>query len=200
MYINELPENVKTTTLVKIIYDCCGKGHVLKYKDAQKNYNKNKEKHICRPCWLKSDANPAKNATSIAKAKKTNLDRYGCAVPLNSKENIEKRNAEIFTPERLAIREKKRKTTNIEKYGVDHPMKCDIGKDAVKKTMQEKYGVDHPYQSAEIMEKMRAKNKENYGVENVAQLPEVQDKMQETTEQRYGVKHYNQLPHMRDYL
>ena len=199
MYLQEIPKNVKTTTLIKIKYDCCEYEHTLKHVDAAKNFKKNNNQHICRPCWLKSN-NPAKRKEVREKMKATCLERYGTEIPLNSKENIKKRNEEMFTPERMAVREDKRKKTCQEKYGAEHHMKTDVGKETQRKGMQEKHGVDHPYQSLEIMAKMKAANLKKHGVENVAQLPEVREKMAKTSLERHGVEHYNQLPEMKDYL
>lgn len=87
MFLSEIPENVKTTTSIQIKYDCCGKDHVLKYKDAKKNFETNGGKHICRSCWLKTN-NPAKRKEVQEKTKKTNLERYGTSIALNTKENV----------------------------------------------------------------------------------------------------------------
>jgi hypothetical protein len=83
MYIEEISENLLTTTKVRIKYDCCGKEYVLKWKDADKNFKKNDSKHICRPCWLKL-ANPAKTDAAKEKTKKTNLEKYGDVMPKKS--------------------------------------------------------------------------------------------------------------------
>lgn len=200
MYLEEITNDIKTTTKIKIKYDCCQKEHELKYKDANKNFENNYGKHICRSCWLKSDANPAKNKETIKKIKKTNIKKYGSSMPMNSQENIEERRKKFKDEKWKEQWVEKHRQSSLKKYGTDHPMKTKEVQDKQKESMQEKYGVDHPYQSSEILNKMKANNKKKYGVENVASLPEVQIKMAKTTLEKYGVEHYNQLPEMRDYL
>lgn len=48
---------------------------------------------------------------------------------------------------------KKIKSTSIERYGVDNPMKCDVIKKKFKETMIEVYGVEHALQSTNILDK-----------------------------------------------
>lgn len=201
MYLEELPNQVYTTTIVKIKYDCCQKEHSLKYKDANANFIKNNQRHICRPCWLKSDANPAKQKENQDKAKKTNLERYGATCAMNTAENTKVRVEKMFgTEESTKKIVEKRKKTSTERYGEDHIMKTDIGLQRLNAAMQERHGVDFPLQSTEIKEKMQQTVRDRHGVDNVAQLPEVQDKMKSTMFERYGVEHYNELPEMKDYL
>lgn len=200
MYLEEIQENVKTTTIVKIKYDCHEEERLMKWSDANKNFQKNNGKHICRKCWLKSDDNPAKNKEIMDKIKKTNMEKYGNAMPMNSQENIEKKRQQ-FKDESFKekVLEKRRKTSR-KKYGVDHAAQSKEVREKQKKSMNEKYGVDHPYQSKEIMDKMKESNMEKYGVENVGMLSEVQEKMKETRKEKYGVEHYNQLPEMREWM
>jgi len=200
MYLAEIPENVKTTTLIQIKYDCCEKEHTLKYKDASSNFEKNNGKHICRPCWLKNN-NPAKRKEVQDKMKQTNLERYGATTALNTKENIENRVEKMFGSEE-AVKEivAKRRQTNRKKYGSDHPMQNDDVKAKQQAVLIEKYGTHIPLQNKEVKAKMQNTVQERYGVTNVAMLPEVRSKMAKTMYENYGVEHYNQLPEMKDYL
>src|SRR4051812_19717974 len=95
MYIDELPEILWTTTIVRIKYDCCNKEHDLKWKDADKNFAKNNGQHICRSCWLKYD-NPFTKEDVKEKTKKTNLERYGIEKPVNLPKNIASRRERIW--------------------------------------------------------------------------------------------------------
>ncbi len=200
MYVETIPETITYIHQIRIKYDCHGEERWMKYSDAKKNFEKNGGKHICRKCWLKSDANPAKKKEVREKMAATNLKRHGTAIPMNKKENIEKRK-ELFKDEAFKVQWlEKHKQTALEKYGVDHPMKTQEVQDKQKATMQEKYGVDHPYQSEEILAKMKASNLEKHGVENVAQLPEVRIKMAKTTLEKYGVEHYSQVPDHREWM
>ena len=200
MYMQDVTNVSLTTTLVQIKYDCCGVERSMKWVDAKKNFEKNGGKHICRPCFLKKN-NPAKSAAVQEKIKKTNLERYGSTMPVNSAENITQRVEKMFGDQEAKQRiVEKRKQTSREKYGADHIMQTEEGVERVKKAMQEKYGVDHPLQSDEIKEKMRQTCQQRYGKDNPCQVPEVRMKMAQTTLERYGVEHYNQLPQMKDYL
>lgn len=200
MYLSEIPENVKTTTSIQIKYDCCGKDHVLKYKDAKKNFETNGGKHICRSCWLKTN-NPAKRKEVQEKTKKTNLERYGTSIALNTKENIAARVEKMFGTEE-AVKEivEKRRKTNRKKYGSEHPMQNDEVKAKQQAVLIEKYGTHVPLQNEEIKAKMQKTVLERYGVTNVVMIPEVRAKMAKTMYENYGVEHYNQLPEMKDYL
>ena len=196
MYPEKLPIDPFTTTIVKIIYDCCGKEHQLKWKDADKNFKKNGGKHICRPCMLK-DNNPASKPEVREKMRQTCLEKYGVTCVLNTPENMATRLDEMFgTPERTQKIVDARKETFREIYGVDHPM-LDEG---VKNTCLDRYGVDVPLKSPEILAKMVTTLYERYGVDNVMKDNAVVQKVQDTTEERYGVRHYNELPEMKEYL
>jgi hypothetical protein len=204
MYLQNIDE-ILDGQFVGIKYDCdggferCGKNWEVKLKDAKANAIKNDGRHICRSCQMSAN-NPARKKDVQDKIKKTNLEKYGCELPMNSSENIQRRR-EQFQDESFRNQwiEKHRETC-IEKYGVDHPMKTENVKQSVKRTMQERFGVDHPYQSEEIMSKMRQANLEKYGVEYVGRLPDVKIKMAETMLEKYGVKYYNQLPEMKEYM
>jgi len=206
MFLEEIPEDVKTTTEVEIRYDCsggfkrCGQKWVLKYKDAQKNFDANDGKHICRQCNLRAK-NPMKRKAVREKVKKTTLERHGTACVMNTAENVAKRNEKMFGTEE-AVQEivKKRRKTSQKRYGADHPMKSKKVQKKQKKAIRKKYGVDNPLQNAEVLKRQQQTIKERYGVDNIAQLPETRAKMAKTMFERYGVEHYNELPEMKDYL
>ena len=200
MYLQEIPEGVKTTTPIQIKYDCCGKEHTLKHKDAKKNLEKNGGKHICRQCWLR-DHNPAKRKDVQEKMKKTNLERYGTTCAMNTPENTAARNEKLFQDENVKQQiVEKRKKTSQERFGTDHPMQNAEVKAKQQAVLTEKYGVAVPLQNEEVKAKMQQTVQDRYGVTNVAKLPEVRTKMAKTMFEKYGVEHYNQLPEMKDYL
>lgn len=204
MYL-ENTDGVLKSRDVKIKYDCdggfetCGQERLLKLRYAEKNFNDNGGKHMCRKCFMKNK-NPMKKKEVQDKIKKTCLEKYGTEMPLNKKELVEQRKAKFKDEEFKKQWLEKHRQTSLERYGVEHPMHLDETKERQKKTVQEKYGVDHPMRSEEVKKKTRKTNMERYGVENAAQAPEVRVKMAQTTLQRYGVEHYNQLPEMKDYL
>lgn len=200
MYTQDIPQNPLTTTIVHIKYDCCGKEHSLKWKDADKNFLKNNQKHICRTCGLKLN-NPASRPDVREKMKKTNLEKYGVSCPLNTKEKIAERVETMFgTQEAIDARNEKIKKTNIERFGAEHIMKTEEGIKRLNNAMQERYGVDFPLQNEQIKEKTKQTCQERYGVDNPLSSQEIRVKGYKTSLERYGVEHYNQLPEMKDYL
>jgi hypothetical protein len=200
MYPEELPKTLFTSTLVKIKYDCCEKEHTLKWVAADKNYVKNGGKHICRPCWLKSESNPARSQAVKDKIKKTQFEKFG-GYAINTPENVAKRNEIMFgTQEAIDKRNEKTKQTNQERYGADHIMKTEEGQERQRSVIREKYGVDFPLQSEKVKERMKETCQERYGVDNPMKLPENQIKVAESILDKYGVKYYNQLPEMREYM
>lgn len=200
MYMQELPETLFTTTKVKIKYDCCGIEREMKWVDASKNYIKNNSKHICKKCWLKSDDNPSKKPEVQMKIAATIDEKYGGVLPMNSQEAIESRKQQFEDPNFVEQRNQKRIKTSIERYGAEHHMKTEEGKNTQKEAMIAKYGVEHPLQSPAIVAKMLQTVQERHGINNVMQIPEVMEKQQQTTFDAYGVKHYNQLPEAKEYL
>jgi hypothetical protein len=105
--------------------------------------------------------------------------------------------------------------TNIEKYGVDNPMKNKEFKEKQKQTTFQNYGVEHNSQSEqiklkkiktcinhfgvsshlkcpEIREKIKETNIKIFGVENPQQNQEIRNKNYKTNLEKYGVKHYLQ--------
>jgi len=82
--------------------------------------------------------------------------------------------------------------TNLEKYGVDNPMKLNEIKDKVKKTNLEKYGVDNPMKLNEIKNKVKKTNLEKYDTEYYFQTDEFKTKVKLYSINKYGINHYNQ--------
>jgi len=157
MYLEQVPEKPFTTTLMKIKYDCCGKEHILKWVDANKNFNhpNHSGRHMCRTCWLRSPDNPAKKKENIEKAKQTNLGRYGTTVAMNQPHLIKERSDKFNNNEFLAQWNEKHKQTCLERYGVEHPMHLEEVKEKQRETLMEHWGVGIPLRSEEILEKRR---------------------------------------------
>ena len=109
------------------------------------------------------------------------------------------------------------KATNIEKYGVDNPLKnkdirkkivetCQVrygGKapacsekvrEKMKETMTENYQVENPMKNDELKAKQRQSLMDNYGVENPMKHNEIRKKAQDTLENRTGKRHPLQDP------
>lgn len=96
--------------------------------------------------------------------------------------------------------QEKLKKSNIEKYGVEHPLQSQKIKDKIKQTCIDKYGVDsymktkefrqksiEATQSKEVIEKRRKTNQQKYGADTPLQSAKVQDKIKQTFINNYGV-------------
>ena len=80
------------------------------------------------------------------------------------------------------------KQNSLKKWGVEHPMQSDTMKEKYKQIFINKYGVDNPIKAQEVQEKIKQTNLSKLGVERPAQSKEVRDKMKSTTLERYGVE------------
>lgn len=69
------------------------------------------------------------------------------------------------------------KETNIEKYGVDSPMKNPVSIAKKIATCLEKYGVDYPSMCDGVKDKIYKTNYNKYGVKTVLQLVDTRDKL-----------------------
>lgn len=88
--------------------------------------------------------------------------------------------------------------TNLEKYGVKHPMYSEQVKEKIKKTNLEKYGVENPFQSEEVKEKIKKVNLDRYGVESPIKNKDVMAKVKKTNLEKYGVEHPLQSKEVHD--
>jgi len=94
--------------------------------------------------------------------------------------------------------QKKKKATNFERYGYEHPGQSQVVKDQMKATNIERHGCEYPMQSQEIRDKWKATNLKKLGCENPSQSPEVQEKMKATNMERLGCEYPFQSPEVRD--
>jgi hypothetical protein len=92
----------------------------------------------------------------------------------------------------------KMKETNLQKYGVVHPMKNAEFKEKCNQIILEKYGVKHISQSDKIKEQKKATSIEKYGVEFVLQSEIVKNKSKSTNLERYGVENPQQNKIIKD--
>ena len=79
------------------------------------------------------------------------------------------------------------KETNINKYGVEHPLKLDEFKNKIKKTNLEKYGFEYSMQNSDIKNKVRITTNERYGVYEYMSTNEFKEKSKITLIDKYGV-------------
>jgi very-short-patch-repair endonuclease len=112
------------------------------------------------------------------KIKKTCMEKYGVASPLQDpkvREKIENTMLEKYGVKNASqakeIQEKKM-ATNLERYGNEHYLASEEGKRASKEGVFLKYGVENPYQAEEVKEKIRQINIARYGVDHHFKIPE----------------------------
>jgi len=79
-----------------------------------------------------------------------------------------------------------RKSTNIERYGEDSPIKIKEFRDNRNKTIIDKYGTDHPCKNKDVKNKIFNTNLERYGVKYVPLNEEIRDKIIKTNYIKYG--------------
>jgi hypothetical protein len=137
------------------------------------------------------DAFPQRTAEVKEKQRETNLARYGVPwtsmVPEIRAKQLESHH-EKWGTHYFASEEGKAhiRSVMVEKFGVEFPGAIDGHWDRAVEAFRERYGVDHPLQIAEFLEKRDATNIERYGVPNPLQNPEVSAKMASTKIERYG--------------
>ena len=126
-----------------------------------------------------------------AKARETNLARYGDAYPQRTdavKDKQRETNLERWgvpwTGMHPEIRAKQLKTHH-ERYG-SHWFASDEGKAKIKRVLQERYGVDHWMQTDGAWDRLVETFRERYGVDHPLQLAEFLDKQRETNLERHG--------------
>ena len=120
---------------------------------------------------------PSRNPENRARARATNVKRYGVEHALQS-----------------PIFKKKTRETSMAKYGVEHVLQSPEVREKGIVTNLERLGVEHALQNSEVREKSRETNLARYGVEHVMQSPEIKDKARKTNQVRYGVEHVLQNP------
>jgi hypothetical protein len=94
----------------------------------------------------------------------------------------------------ISLMLEKRKKTNIKKYGTDHPMKTEIGKQHFNDAIKKKYNVDHYSKTPEFKEKCKETWTENYGVDHPSKIKATLDKIKKTNLEKYGVDNASKSP------
>jgi len=79
----------------------------------------------------------------------------------------------------------KNKKTNLEKYGVEHPLQSKVIHDKVINTCLKKYNVENTFQSKDKKIKIKLK----YGVDNPMKNNEIKLRTKDTCIVRYGVEY-----------
>lgn len=119
------------------------------------------------------------------------------------------------------LTQEKRKTTTLQKWGVDNVSKSDLVKNKqketnlkkwghkssfqnpevqkkYKETSLEKWGVDHFFKTDEFKLKTKKYYLEKWGVDHQLKIEEVKEKIKETCQIKYGVETYLNTKHSRE--
>jgi very-short-patch-repair endonuclease len=81
------------------------------------------------------------------------------------------------------------KETNLEKYGVEHPLQLEEFKNKSKETNLEKYGFEYSIQNSNIRDKSKNTIKEKYGSDEYMSTEDFKKKSKITLTEKYGVEH-----------
>lgn len=90
-------------------------------------------------------------------------------------------------PDYLDAIDRKRKATNLEKYGAENVFASEYGKEKIKQTNLEKYGVEYASQSEEVKSKVKDTMTEKYGGIGWAS-GEIKSRAEKTNLDKYGSK------------
>ena len=88
-------------------------------------------------------------------------------------------------PDYLNEIDRRRKATNLEKYGAENVFASEYGKEKIKQTNLDKYGVEHNMQSEEVKNKVRNTFEKKYGGIGWASN-EIKEKAEKTNIEKYG--------------
>jgi hypothetical protein len=150
------------------------------YKDNKSDLDyickcKNKAK-ICFKAFLNGQRC---SKCAMEKRKNTNLELYGNECSMNSKERIQQRK------ENQSDLTKKRKETNLKKYGVKIATQNHLVSKKREDTNVERYGFEYACQNVEVKEKIKATNLERYGFEYACQNPKIHEKIFKQRTKKY---------------
>ena len=85
---------------------------------------------------------------------------------------------------------KKRKNTNMDRYGVENPSQSKEIRMKIEKTNLEKYGVKYPLMNEDIYNDYLEKIQIEFGVNNISELDSVKEKRKNTNLKKYGVESF----------
>lgn len=175
-------------------YNQCDEGK-KKLKESYKNMSKEKKKSILEN---RKKTNLKKYGEEYAimspkvrkKVQKTYKIKYGGHPSTNKKimqkiiSSINKTYADKDKKEKIISQIK---NTNIQKFGVDHPLKLDSKKKKLKSTLLSKYGVDNISKLPEVKKKKEKTSIKHYGTKSPLQNEEIRDRIKQTNILTYGV-------------
>ena len=129
---------------------------------SQNQINSNRTEYCSLSCVAKSEKIKLKK-------QKTIVQNYG------SLQNFQKQNL------------KKRKQTNIEKYGFQFGVQSEVIKAKIRETNLKHCGYETNLKSEETKNKIKRTNIQRYGVDNVSKSQLVKNKLKKINVQKYGV-------------
>ena len=162
------PNLLGKTSSLFIIAICrfCGKHHKIRKGFFNKSGSAcHKE---CKIMEIKQSISPFSNPEVIAKAKQTNIERYGSEFASQNKE-IAKKISKVKSSQESLERMKK---TNLERYGVENPFRSEEIKEKIRKINLERYGTEYTMQLKSVKDKTKITLMERYGVDNIRKSEE----------------------------
>lgn len=139
------------------------------------------------------------NKTSFNKNWRNGYRKYcssKCAqINENTKNKRKSTNLEKYGVENVAQSKEvqsKIEVTNLERYGCKSSFQNRDVRDRWKRGIKNKYGVDHIFQMGEIKNQIRVSNLEKYGKESYTQTNEYLEKTKKTNLEKYGSDWYTQ--------
>lgn len=128
---------------------------------------------------------------NISRKNKNNIQFITyCAVCLRKSTCLDKYGVDSFTKTKKYLQ--KTKQTNLKKYGTEWSLQNKSIRNKCKQTIQNKYGVDNVSQSDIIKKKKRETTIKHYGVDNPSKSDKVKTKRINTTRKRYKKDYYSQ--------
>ncbi len=150
---------------------------------------------ICDNCQ-KETLNVFKDYWNYTNGLKNPYYCNSCKTIKSNKTNLEKWGVE--NPMRNDVVKEKLKKSLIDKYGVDHYSKTEDYKNKYKKTCNDKWGVDNAFMNDDIKDKIKQTNLDKYGVDHHLKNDDILNKQVETCIKKYGVNHYSETDECKD--
>lgn len=113
-------------------------------------------------------------------------------VNFNNNKNIYNNYCSIKCSSNNSSTKKKRKETNLIKYGTEHALQNENIRKKIESTNLIKYGAKNVFSNYDIKEKIKLTNIKRYGVENPSQSDEIKQKKTNTSKIKYDIEVPNQ--------
>ena len=186
--LESIKEKSKKTNLERYGFEYASMNEDIKNKTIDTNI----EKYGCKFSILSNE--------SKMKSEKTMNEKYGVkhiskTDYFKDRINLFHKNLTDFEKEEI---KRKRKDTNLEKYGVECNLQLNLTKDKIKNTNLEKYGFTSHMKNVDIKNKIKNQNLEKYGVEYPSQTESIKEKVKKGNLEKYGIEHVSQTKLVKD--